>query len=451
MGALATHRPASAGPGAELIRTWFAAFVLTTTCHGADAQVFDWTYALGNPVHPGTVPVPTLHDGSGGDLAAFLAARPSPSVKLVQPIAESTAAAFFDGPTPLQTVFSGFGNAGSGGDALTAIQVSDFVHRIGTSLSNDALTGQFALDPYHPDATSPSPAAGLSDAAYGLAGVNTAAPNLFSGSPGFRSPASGDSSAPNVRSALFTLPLIRLSEVALVTPATDAIVPFVARFNLHGGSALVNSEFQGQAAWETTDQLLSRGDYQALLTHYRMRGAGGVIAHTGGVVGYTHEAFLDDSIDGWEFLRETYPGSLTPITLTTSDFESDGTAWSGVVGTSNAGDPLATVLLSNLTDGTVVIEIDDAIDGFGVEAFDPSFRSVGPASHRLLTFTLEEGLWRLQASKSAFDIPGDGNSGIGIGSALNVEVARVIPLPPAVPLFAVALVVALRGRTAPVR
>ena len=47
----------------------------------AHANVYDWTYTLGNPVHPGTIPLPLLSDSSSPALSAFLAGRSHPAVQ----------------------------------------------------------------------------------------------------------------------------------------------------------------------------------------------------------------------------------------------------------------------------------------------------------------------------------------------------------------------------------
>ena len=390
---------------------------------------FDWKYELGNPVHPGTVPAPLLSNASGSELADFLAGRATAAVRVNSPLDSSTVSSFLDGPTPLTHVLAGFENPRNGGDALTAIQIEALVHQAGATGSSGAKIGQFALDPYHPDATNPNPTSGLSDIVYSFSEVNAAMPNLFPGSSSFRSPAAANSPAPSVRSSLFTLPLTRLARVADATPTDHALLPFVARFDSFG-SPLVNSEYMGLPAYETTDQHLSRGDYQALVTHYRMRGADGVIAHHGGIVEkkdepdmngqdqfspYTHGDFLDDSLAGWGFLDQIYDGELTPVPLTPAAFESGGFARSGVFGQVESGKSVATFLLSNLTNLTLQIDVPSQIDGMGVVPFDIVNRMVSPGSHRLLTLWLDNNQWHLLGSGDAFILAHDTNGGIGSG------------------------------------
>src|SRR5206468_5464441 len=91
-----------------------------------------------------------------------------------------------------------------------------------------------------------------------VVGNQSADPALYPGSPDYRNPAQGNSGAPNIRSALFTLPIQRLtlSELGLrdlsgvpadatayAQPgrpnATDDVnIPDVTRFNNYGNPAL---------------------------------------------------------------------------------------------------------------------------------------------------------------------------------------------------------------------
>jgi hypothetical protein len=411
-----------------------AALLLSTTCY---AQIFDWTYNIGSQTVPDVTPLPELNNGSGAPLASFLASQPNPAVRVQTPLTPATASTFFNGPTPLSHIFAGFDPA-NGGDALAALQIENLVFQTAGTLSSAAEIGQFSLDPYHPDASNPSPTAEMTSAAYSFSGVNTASPNLFPGSPTFRSLASGNSSAPNLRSSFFTLPLTRLSEVIEAQSPSHAVIPFVARFNNFGNIFLVNSEFESTPAFETTDQMLSRGDHQALMTHYRMRGIDGVIAHESGIAGYSQTDFLNDTKDGWAFLDNFYPDDIVPITLDTSldtptlgtkTFETSGATWSGVIGENFSGELTATVLLSNLADAGVEIRLPTTFDGFDVVERD---HVVDSLNHLLLTFQLNEVVgpqafvWELSNSVNAFVLPGDSHGGIGIGS----EIAIPSTVPP---------------------
>ena len=77
-----------------------------------------------------------------------------------------------------------------------------------------------------------------------------------------------------------------------------------------------------------------------------MRGANGVIAHTGGVAGYSHAEFLDDTTAGWEFLDRIYHGDVTAINLSTLGIEFASDLFSGVVGDVQSGKRVATILIT---------------------------------------------------------------------------------------------------------
>jgi hypothetical protein len=143
-------------------------------------------------------------------------------------------------------------------------------------------------------------------------------PELYSGSASFRTPAAGNSMAPNIRSATFTLPIMRLSQVEVNTEKTERNVPWVARFNNYGNLALDTDRngsngyrfATGQAiparnglpavsAAKTENQLLSRRDFATLVSHYRMRGADSYALFESGVEGYTNEQKRNDARTGW--------------------------------------------------------------------------------------------------------------------------------------------------------
>src|SRR5439155_1314473 len=168
--------------------------------------------------------------------------------------------------------------------------------------------GNFRLFPGTGDTSGPG-GAGSSLAEYvsgGAGGVNMANEDLYPGSPFYKNPgqvAGGTSTAPNIRSALFTLPIERVSYVTANLPAGHQHIPYVNRFDSWGNTGLNNGTavpapgqptqpaFYADAAHGTSGQLLSRGDFSALIAHYRMRGVNGVHLLDGGVVGYTQAQF----------------------------------------------------------------------------------------------------------------------------------------------------------------
>ena len=151
-----------------------------------------------------------------------------------------------------------------------------------------------------------------------------AMPALFPGSPDFRNPAQGNSGAPNIRAALFTLPIQRFTLASqglrgLKNTATNSpglytvpgikssikLLPIVARFNNYGNPALGGGPngtgFVQNAANPANGQLLSRGDFQAMVVHLRFRGADGAVLFDGtnSVIGYTASLHRDDIVTGW--------------------------------------------------------------------------------------------------------------------------------------------------------
>jgi len=349
---------------------WIAlsvAVTVTLVVTPSHAQIFEWAFNLGDPIHEGVTPVPILSNDSGAELAAFLAGQANPSVKVLSPLNATTVASFLDGPTPIAHIFADFEGP------ISILETENLVFQASGTASSGATIGNFSLDPT-------SNAAG-----YAFTEVNAASPNLYPGSPTFGPPAAV---APNVRSGLFTQPITRLSEVAAATPDGDLVLPYVTRFNVTG-SSLINSFFNGDPAYETTDQLLSRGDYQALLTHYRMRGADGVTTLVPGVVGYTRDEFIQDTKDGWGFLDSIYAGDVEPISLGTvidlamgpdKTFEEAGAAWSGVIGQTASGKDLLTILLSNLSDDDLVLSSALTAD-----------ITIGSNTHILLSFAMVGG------------------------------------------------------------
>ncbi len=221
-----------------------------------------------------------------------------------------------------------------------------------------------------------------------------------------------------------TLPILRLSGVVENTPEDDKVLAYISRINVHGGSPLVNSEYEGLGAFETTDQLLSRGDYQALVSHYRLRGADGVIAHRPGVVDYSRAEFLDDTVAGWNALDRVFEddGGDSPRVITTEDtlrivgegptaIEEAGAVWSGVI-----NDDVAVVLLSNLSDGDLEVDLGSGLGDHQIQLGDRT-HLVGAGNHVLLEFALLDfgvlgDMWGLLQSSDIFE--DDARGGIGI-------------------------------------
>src|SRR5439155_763738 len=115
------------------------------------------------------------------------------------------------------------------------------------TFSNHAFIGNYGFQPLSNDFTNPAQYHQLSGthsfSGYGLsdfnnAKLNMAMPELYPGSGSFRNPAAGNSSAPNIRSALFNMPILRLGQIKINTDPDERIVPYIARFNNFGNGSL---------------------------------------------------------------------------------------------------------------------------------------------------------------------------------------------------------------------
>jgi hypothetical protein len=233
-----------------------------------------------------------------------------------------------------------------------------------------------------------------------------------------------------VRSALFVLPIERLSLTTANLSAGHAHVAYVDRFNNWGNNTL---DSDGDASngyrFVTQDQLLSRGDFQAQVLHYRLRGATAVHGLQGGVEGYTPEQFKSDINAGWtgvaavnQLLADPSARTATLDTRVTADgtsqpLENVGLVWSGVYSTT-AG--RLVLLMSNLDDEAHRITIPARVGGktvsgeFVVEA----------GSHEILEFGASGTTWGLLSESTVF-VDGD-RSGVGVPEPTGLAVAGVV-------------------------
>jgi len=112
--------------------------------------------------------------------------------------------------------------------------------------------------------------------------MNMANEDLYPGQATYKNPPGtpgGTSTSPNIRSSLFVQPIDRASFVTLNLPTGNKHVPYVNRFNNSGNIAL-DSDGNPSNGYRfdnpTGTQMLSRGDFSALVAHYRARGVDGV-------------------------------------------------------------------------------------------------------------------------------------------------------------------------------
>ena len=277
---------------------------------------------------------------------------------------------------------------------------------------------------------------------------------LYPGSPDFRNPAQGNSNAPNIRSALFTLPILRASLATQNLPAGDQHIPWVSRFNNWGNNQLDSDgnpgngyQFVQAAANPANGQLPSRGDFQAQILHYRLRGVNSVNlfeANAGSVLGYSREQARQDVREGWRngvavnqiFGRNNFAFANLGNTVNRVgddmdgvpvNSESTGTVWSGVYDrTVRNGQRVLAILISNMSDRQREVDLPNDIGGArtlsGVRGKDDDYL-IPAGAHRYLTFEFRNNAWRLSSNTLRFT---DANrNGVGVPEPTTAAVLGV--------------------------
>ncbi|HEV7403900.1 MAG TPA: Ig-like domain-containing protein [Chthoniobacteraceae bacterium] len=431
-----------------------AALVFAALAGSAAAQqpaffAFFSNIIVDNAPPTGFATAPVLDDtaASAANVTTVLgSAPPPPAVQVRMELASPEALAVL-GNFGIKYIFTEFNTLGA--DRRTKA-VADAALTSGTSagafVGNFNLYPNLQIDPTRPAAQSAN-FAGIDYAAArghvgAQLGLQFAAPALLPGSVDFRNPAQGDSSAPNIRSALFVLPIQRLTLAELglrgftAPPADETayaiaaspndpaqrLLPWVMRFNNLDNPALGGGPsgpgFVQNAATPSNGQLPSRGDFQAQILHYRLRGADDLIvlsgSNTSGVVGYSDPHEQSDVQTGWIastlatgiIARQNYAFANLSNTIADSvdtnnvpvlrDSEPAGAVWSGVYDRAGSvdtdGQRKLAVLISNLSSVQKTIDLP-SIGGFGVEhpiAADPRPAAfiLNGGTHRLLSFTL---------------------------------------------------------------
>ena len=253
---------------------------------------FDWY--IPTEEHEDYTPSPFLNNRNAAQVEAQLAEAQANgqvlAVKVIEPLTNLASRRVFNN-FPVRYVFADFEDAGKVGNTRA---LADIV--LASTQSRNAFVGNFNSYPKAgSDSTSPSNSnpdgvadsfdERQSDSHYidqqgkrgSLRGKRMANPSLYPGSPDFKNPAQGNSSAPNIRSALFTNPIKRLTLAKNGLPSGDQLIPWVNRFNNWGNPAL-DSDGDGSNGYQfvqnnsnpANGQLLSRGDFSALILHYRL-------------------------------------------------------------------------------------------------------------------------------------------------------------------------------------
>jgi hypothetical protein len=421
-----TNRERAVNKLTSKLRLLAAAATLSAAAGASAQQLFDWrSDPLGGaPVPTNFTPAPFLKDNGAGATNAtavgnYLGTQGVKAVKVdnAQAVTPATVTTVF-GPRVVNYTFADFeGPTGAARFQALATQVKASAGTGPAIAANAAYIGNFDNAPIIGDPTRPGGAVTSTYNEYIASGANMANEALYPGSSSFKAPgqvAPGTGTSPNIRSSLFTLPIVRASFVTAALPAGHAHVPYVTRFNnvplgiandtYVNPNGVSQPSFVFDQAHGTAGQLLSRGDFSALVAHYRARGATGVHQLDGGVVGYTPAQFSQDTADGFNFapFAQVFAGGNARLaTLDTSvrvdgvvkTIENAGVVASGVYSlTQNGGAGRLALLLSNLDDAAHNVDFPAKIGGKTV----PGTFQVLAGQHKLLEFTGAGTQWALQ-------------------------------------------------------
>jgi hypothetical protein len=296
--------------------------------------------------------------------------------------------------------------------------------------------------------------AGPSTATYAASGMNMANEDLYPGQATYKNPGSlgGTSTSPNIRSSLFVLPIDRATFVTanLANFPGHQHIPYVNRFNNSGNPALDSdgNPSNGYVFTNSTgNQMLSRGDFAAMVAHYRARGVNGLHLLDGGVQGYSQSDFESDAKKGFTFapFANIFAGSNPKLATldTTSKVngviasnESTGVVFSGVYsltqtearpiigGGTTTGGKLA-LLVSNLSGSSATLEFTSKIGGKTVVGAP---YSVGAGEHRLLEFAGLGLQWQLVSNSIPTEFMDADRSGVGVPEPVAMGGAGIFAL-----------------------
>jgi hypothetical protein len=394
----------------------------------AAPPLFHWEYPDVVGTAPANyIPVPTLDDHNAAAVDAYLDTVTGPkAVKVLRPLTGAALQIF--NQHQIRWVFADYEDPGH------EAQVATLKAQLSASLqSQNARLGNYNyypldVDTNRNDPTGTPPGDRPTKTEFLAMGLGMINEPLYPGN-NFRRNSLGNSTAPNLRSALFILPIQSLSDIRRQEPRSGFRydhIPYVTRFNNRGQSDLDNDPAPGQERLiagagqvtgpnntPTDDQLLSRGDFSALLLHYRMRGSiAGAHLLTPGVEGYTESQFQNDANTGWLEPKSNdifelggyaqlggYARNAIDQNLINIDHaglkvtETAGVIWSGIYNVNSPGaDQELVILLSNLDDDAHIVQFQ-GINNVQVRDFsrvDPTEFDIEAGSHRLLEFTLED-------------------------------------------------------------
>jgi hypothetical protein len=441
------------------------AFVgVSTAAHAQTDLLYDWRKIDNStpvPAVSGYIPAPFVSTGNvtPAALATLQANQATFPGKVAVKIVGTTLltpadnAALFANPTnPINYAFMDYeigrapGAPSTDSDTPTATAQALAIH----SLSPGTIVGNFRMFPGNGDTSGVG--AGPTAAQYVASGMNMANEDLYPGSPTYKNPGAvsgGTSTSPNIRSSLFVLPIDRATFVTASLPAGNKHIPYVDRFNNVGNPALQNSgvTFTPGATPNTANQMLSRGDFAAMVAHYRARGVDGVHLLDGGVQNYSQSDFEADAKKGFTFapFANIFAGTNPKLaTLDTSSKvngvvatnESTGVVFSGVYsltqtearpiigGGTTTGGKLA-LLVSNLSPNPATIEFTSKIGGKTVAGAP---YSVNAGEHKLLEFAGLGLQWQLVSQSIPTEFMDADRSGVGVPEPVAMGGASIFAL-----------------------
>jgi hypothetical protein len=390
----------------------------------SNTELFDWSVNQ-DPAPTQFAPSPVLTNTNAAQIATYLTNHPGTKALKVVDFLTSAASKNIFNQFKVEYVFQDLeDNSNANFDAYQNLQMI----RASTQ-SNNAFIGQFNVYPgRNVDPTlrvgNPPTAKSFKHPPHdhNQFNYNMANEPLYPGEPDMRNPASGDSNAPNIRSALFNLPIERLTTVQQNLPAGAINIPWTARFNNSGNSALSNQPGNAQYPnqFNTTNQLLSRGDFSALVLHYRMRGANSVNLFEPGVIGYTKAQEQQDATSGWDYfyVENWLKNSIYPVTVAKldNDVRIDGKATNdtiekaGVVWSAMTSKVHLRILLSNLDEKNHSVEFAQQLGVANLTRSEP----MPAGTHRFLMFSLNThtGQWVLDSDTQVFFDPA--RNGVGV-------------------------------------
>ena len=445
----------------------------------AAEPLFDWSATNPPPDSTNYTPAPFLYDGNVASVVSYLQTQSLAggllAVRIAAPISDATARAVFNNSGfKVNYVFADLEGPTFVTD--TATLVAQVNGNSNSNFSAGAYVGNYAIATIANDPTLPPGSPGTPAADFRNSGASMSNPQLYPGDPSFRGmgngpqPPNGNTTVtnsstvtggafPNLRSSLFILPIERLS-FAAQNNGGGPLIPYVTRFSNYGNTALYNDPIAGLpngqqgfqpgvattylTAAQTTNQMISRNNFQAQMLHYRLRGATGYHLLVPGVVGYSDQLFEADAVAGFNYLNAntnyTSPatGSLnigtygygasvvTPVSFGATvningqqmSVEDAGVIMSGVT---NSNSKMA-LLISNLTDTSANIVLPSVIADVAVPSQD-LLQALGGDSNNLFLFSQSAGAWKLDYSGLAFNTPGLSNeSEVGIPEPASISV-----------------------------